>query len=59
LPKEAVWSHKILLSVYPYVKYVISLEEDDIFLGGADPGWVYGLINYTFAPLSLGNLIVV
>jgi acetyl-CoA synthetase len=54
MPKGAAWSHKILLSVYPYVKYAVAIEENDIFLGGADPGWAYGLMNCTFSPLSLG-----
>lgn len=58
MPKGAVWGHKIILSCYPYTKYAMGLEEDDIFLGGADPGWAYGLINCTFSPLSLGNTIV-
>lgn len=59
MPKGALWSHKILVSVYPYVKYAVGLEDNDIFLGGADPGWAYGLINCTFAPLSLGTPTVI
>lgn len=58
LPKGAVWSHKFLLSLYPYMKYAISLDEEDVFLGGADPGWAYGML-CTFVPLSLGNRSVI
>ncbi len=59
LPKGAVWAHKILLSSYPYGKFAIGIEKDDLFFGGADPGWAYGLINCTFVPLSFGNTILV
>lgn len=59
LPKGAVWAHKILLSSYPYGKFALGIENDDLFFGGADPGWAYGLINCTFLPLSFGNSILV
>jgi acetyl-CoA synthetase len=59
LAKGAVWSHKLLISVYPYTKFALCLEPDDVFFGGADPGWAYGLINSLFCPLSFGNTVVV
>jgi len=59
LPKGAVWAHKILVISYPYVKYGIGLEENDMFYGGADLGWAYGLINCTFAPLSFGVPVLI
>ncbi|GAK08414.1 acyl-CoA synthetase [Geomicrobium sp. JCM 19038] len=58
MPKGAVYAHKILLSTYPYSKYGIAYEEGDIFMGGADPGWAYGLQNSIFNPLSFGIPIV-
>ncbi|WP_458413475.1 acyl-CoA synthetase [Schinkia sp. CFF1] len=54
MPKGAVWAHKILLSSYPYVRYAIGVADDDVFFGGADLGWAFGLINCTFVPLSYG-----
>lgn len=59
MPKGAVWAHKILISTYPYMRYAIGIENDDRFLGGADMGWAYGLMNCTLCPLSLGISIVV
>ncbi|OUM90787.1 MAG: acetate--CoA ligase [Bacillus thermozeamaize] len=59
LPKGAVAAHKGLITAYPYMKFAIGLEPDDIFLGGADPGWAYGLFACIFYPLSFGVTIVV
>ncbi|MBM4761810.1 AMP-binding protein [Bacillus sp. B15-48] len=59
MPKGAVWSHKILLSSNPYVRYGIGVEDDDLMFGGADLGWAFGLINCTFVPLSYGIKLLV
>lgn len=59
LPKGAVWGHKILLATYPYLRYAMGVEKDDVLLGGADMGWAYGLMNCTLCPLSEGIPIVV
>ncbi|SDH51480.1 acetyl-CoA synthetase [Alteribacillus bidgolensis] len=59
MPKGAVWGHKILLSVYPYTKYAPGLHSNDIFFGGADPGWAYGFFNSIISPLSLGVPIII
>ncbi|MCF8565255.1 AMP-binding protein [Alicyclobacillus tolerans] len=59
LPKGAIWGHKLIISVYPYTRYALGVERDDVFFGGADPGWAYGLINSIFAPMSFGVPIVV
>ena len=59
LPKGAAWAHKILVSSYPYVRYGIGVEDDDLLFGGADLGWAYGLINCTFVPLSYGITLLV
>jgi acetyl-CoA synthetase len=58
MPKGAMWSHNLLINIYPYMRYAIGLRDDDIFLGGADPGWAYGLIFCTFAPMCFGVPIV-
>lgn len=58
LPKGAILAHKGLINGYPYMKFAIGLEPDDIFLGGADPGWAYGLFACTFYPMSFGVSIV-
>ncbi len=59
MPKGAVWAHKIIISTYPYLRYSMGLEDHDTFIGGADMGWAYGLMNCTFCPLTLGISIVV
>ena len=59
LPKGAMSGHKSCISLYPYMKYGIHIEEDEIFFGGADLGWAYGLMPCTFLPLSLGARVVV
>jgi acetyl-CoA synthetase len=58
MPKGAMWSHNLLINIYPYMRYAIDLRDDDVFLGGADPGWAYGLIFCTFAPMCFGVPIV-
>ncbi|SDI09882.1 acetyl-CoA synthetase [Alteribacillus persepolensis] len=58
LPKGAVWAHKIFVSSYPFLRYGIGVEPGDRLYGGADPGWAFGLINCTFAPLSFGISIL-
>ncbi|HZG70908.1 MAG TPA: acyl-CoA synthetase, partial [Chondromyces sp.] len=59
MPKGAAWAHKILISSYPYVRYGLGVEEDDLLFGGADLGWAYGLINCTFVPLSYGTTLLI
>lgn len=58
LPKGAVLKHKSPLALYPYMKYAINLQDEDIFFGGADLGWSYGLMVCTFVPLTFGIPIV-
>jgi acetyl-CoA synthetase len=53
MPKGAVWAHKIGVSGYPYLKFAMGIEDDDLLFGGADMGWAYGLMNCTLCPLSL------
>lgn len=58
-PKGAVWAHKILISNDQYATEAMGIDENDVFYGGADMGWAYGLINCTLAPLSYGIPILV
>lgn len=59
LPKGATWGHKILLSIYPYQKFSTATGDNDVFYGGADLGWSYGLIQCTIAPLSFGVSVLI
>ena len=54
LPKGSIATHKGIYNLYPYLKYALNIEEGDIFFGGADLGWSYGLMACTFGPLSQG-----
>ncbi|QQK76407.1 AMP-binding protein [Salicibibacter cibarius] len=59
LPKGAVSTHKSVISLYPYMRYALNIDDEDIFFGGADMGWSYGLMACTFVPLSFGIPILV
>lgn len=54
LPKGCIIGHKGIYALYPYLAYALHIEEDDVFFGGADLGWSYGLVACTFGPLSFG-----
>lgn len=54
LPKGATMKHNTVFVLYPYFKYALHLEEDDVFFGGADLGWSYGLGACMLGPLCLG-----
>ncbi|MFC4024022.1 acyl-CoA synthetase [Oceanobacillus longus] len=58
LPKGAIVKHKGVYSLFPYFRYGLHVEEDDVFFGGADLGWAYGLVACTIGPLSLGAEVV-
>lgn len=54
LPKGAMMKHITVFALYPYFKYALHIEEDDIFFGGADLGWSYGIGPCFLGPLCLG-----
>lgn len=54
-PKGAMLPHKVGLALYSYMRYAIDLREEDVFWGGADPGWVHGLLGCLLGPLLLGH----
>ncbi|WP_077210576.1 acyl-CoA synthetase [Bacillus dakarensis] len=59
LPKGSIAAHKGIYNLYPYLKYALHMEDDDVFFGAADLGWSNGLLVCTFGPLSLGIKTVV
>jgi acetyl-CoA synthetase len=54
-PKGAMIPHKLGFALLPYVLYAMDLRPEDVFWGGADPGWAYGLIICLLGPLMIGN----
>ena len=58
LPKGAMWSNRVITSIYPYMKYAIDLQPTDMFWGAADPGWAYGLVACLLGPLFMGNSVI-
>lgn len=54
LPKGATMKHVTVFALYPYFKYALHIEEEDIFFGGADLGWSYGIGPCFLGPLCLG-----
>ena len=53
-PKGAVHVHEAVLGHYATGKYVLDLQEKDIYWCTADPGWVTGTSYGMFAPWSNG-----
>jgi acetyl-CoA synthetase len=53
-PKGAMLPHKVGLAFSSYMRHAIGLREEDVFWGGADPGWAYGLMVCLLGPLLLG-----
>ncbi len=53
-PKGAAHVHMAVLGHYATGKYVLDLQEDDIYWCTADPGWVTGTSYGMFAPWSNG-----
>jgi acetyl-CoA synthetase len=53
-PKGAVHVHEAVLGHYATGKYVLDLQEDDIYWCTADPGWVTGTSYGMFGPWSNG-----
>jgi len=53
-PKGVKHVHYSLISQYLTTKWVLDLQEDDIYWCTADPGWVTGTSYGTIGPWSLG-----
>ncbi len=53
-PKGAVHVHQAVIGHYATAKYVLDLQENDIYWCTADPGWVTGTSYGMFGPWSNG-----
>ena len=53
-PKGAVHRHLAIVQQYATGKWVLDLQEDDVYWCTADPGWVTGTSYGMFAPWSNG-----
>ena len=53
-PKGAVHVHNAIIGHYATAKYVLDLQEDDLYWCTADPGWVTGTSYGMFGPWSNG-----
>lgn len=53
-PKGAAHVHEAILGHYATAKYVLDLQEEDIYWCTADPGWVTGTSYGMFGPWSNG-----
>jgi acetyl-CoA synthetase len=58
-PKGVVHVHHAIVGHYATAKYVLDLQDDDIYWCTADPGWVTGTSYGIFGPWSNGISIVV
>jgi acetyl-CoA synthetase len=58
-PKGAVHVHQAVVGHYATAKYVLDLQEEDIYWCTADPGWVTGTSYGMFGPWSNGATQVV
>ena len=58
-PKGAVHVHEAIVGHYATSKYVLDLQEEDIYWCTADPGWVTGTSYGMFGPWSNGATQVV
>lgn len=53
-PKGAVHVHEAVVGHYATAKYVLDLQEEDVYWCTADPGWVTGTSYGMFGPWSNG-----
>jgi acetyl-CoA synthetase len=58
-PKGAAHVHQAILGHYATARYVLDLQDDDIYWCTADPGWVTGTSYGMFGPWSNGVTSVV
>lgn len=58
-PKGAVHVHGAIVGHYATAKYVLDLQEEDIYWCTADPGWVTGTSYGMFGPWSNGATQVI
>ena len=58
-PKGAVHAHEAVVGHYATAKYVLDLQDEDVYWCTADPGWVTGTSYGMFGPWSNGVTQVV
>ncbi len=59
LPKGTMITHGGIIAVLPYPHFCLSLKDDDMFWGFADPGWSYGLLTVGASILVKGDSLLV
>jgi acetyl-CoA synthetase len=58
-PKGTLILQKGIISVLPYAKYCLDIQENEMYWGFADPGWTYGLMSAGSAVMMVGGSLVV
>lgn len=58
-PKGIIHAHRALVQQYLTGRWVLDIQEDDVYWCTAHPGWVTGTVYGVFAPLLNGATIVV
>jgi acetyl-CoA synthetase len=58
-PKGAMVTHGSMICLLPYPRYCLGIQEDDVFWGFADPGWIYGLLTAGSGVLVMGGSLLV
>jgi acetyl-CoA synthetase len=58
-PKGIIHAHRAMVQQYQTGRWVLDLNEDDIYWCTAHPGWVTGTVYGVFAPLLNGVTVVV
>jgi acetyl-CoA synthetase len=58
-PKGIIHAHRAMVQQYLTGRWVLDIQEDDVYWCTAHPGWVTGTVYGVFAPLLNGASIVV
>ncbi len=58
-PKGIIHAHRAMVQQYLTGRWVLDIQEDDVYWCTAHPGWVTGTVYGVFAPLLNGATIVV
>lgn len=58
-PKGIIHAHRAMVQQYLTGRWVLDIQEDDVYWCTAHPGWVTGTVYGVFAPLLNGATIIV
>ncbi|MFC7370214.1 acetate--CoA ligase [Fictibacillus iocasae] len=58
-PKGIIHAHRAMVQQYQTGRWVLDLNEDDVYWCTAHPGWVTGTVYGVFAPLLNGATVVI